>query len=193
MSSRYYFTIKELKELFEDAAEKVEELHSYQTDLMLAKPGPDKWSNHEICLHLVEFGNFYLMEMDKAITKANPMPQRDDPFRPRWYFRKMATLFEPPYNKMKLKTVSMFKPGSDEEVREALEELADVQANVLYILEQAGASRWDLKKIKGKNPVIRFLSMSLIELLVILEVHQRRHFWQIDQNMKVLEVETRNE
>jgi hypothetical protein len=113
---------------------------------------------------------------------------RDGPFRPRWHFRRMAAFFEPPY-KLKLKTLPVLKPGNQEEVRETLGELADIQANVLYILEQAGASRWNLKKIKAKNPMFRFLSMSLIEFLVIMEVHQRRHFWQIEQNLKALEKE----
>jgi hypothetical protein len=188
MSNRYYFTIKELEEKFEEAARRIGEIQNYQPDLMLMKPGPGRWSIHEICLHLVEFGKLYLREMDKAIAKANPMPQRDDPFRPRWHFRRMAAFFEPPY-KLKLKTLPVLKPGNQEEVRETLGELADIQANVLYILEQAGASRWNLKKIKAKNPVFRFLSMSLIEFLVIMEVHQRRHFWQIEQNLKALEKE----
>lgn len=184
MSKPYNYTISELEQKFKDASEQIKEYHNLSADLMTLKPEPERWNIHEICQHLVTFGKLYLSSMDKAISKANPMPQRDGPFQPRWRFRKMATLFEPPY-KLKMKTLPVLKPAHDSEIEDTLEELDDIQANVLYILEEAASGNWNLKKIKGKNPVYRFLSMNLIEFLVIMEVHQRRHFWQIEQNLKL--------
>lgn len=122
--------------------------------------------------------------MDKAIAKAKPVSQSDGPFRPRWHFRKIAHFFEPPA-KMKVKTISLFQPGTTDDVSQTLDELSDIQANVLYILDEAKSQRWNLQKIIGKNPAYRFLSMTLIEFLVVMEVHQRRHFWQIEENFRL--------
>jgi len=41
----------------------------------------------------------------------------------------------------------------------------------------------DLSRIKGKNPALQWVSMSLAEFLLVLEAHQRRHFWQIEQTL----------
>lgn len=186
MSHQYNFTISELEQKFKGASEQVKEYQQLPTDIMSLKPEPERWSIHEICQHLVVFGKLYLREMDAAITKAAPMPQKSGPFRPRWHFRKMAAFFEPPY-KLKMKTLPVLKPVLENEIEDTLDELDDIQANVLYVLDQAAENHWDLKKIKGKNPVYRFLSMNLIELLVNMETHQRRHFWQVEQNLKLFE------
>jgi hypothetical protein len=180
MNTDYNYTIGELKKLYENSEDEIKQYRKLTDDKLLKRPEEGAWSILEICNHLVVFGELYLKEMDKAITNANPMPQRDGPFKPRWHFRKMASLFEPT-SKMKMKTLPSLKPPESVETTAVLDDLSDIQANVLYILEQAGASRWDLKKIKGKNPVYRFLSMNLIEYLVMIDVHQRRHFWQIEQ------------
>jgi len=185
MSNDYIYTVAELEALFEDAKDQIDTYRSLSDELTLRRVKDGSWSIHEICDHLVVFGNLYLEEMDKAISKANPVPQKKGPFRPRWHFRKMASLFEPPY-KMKMKTLPPLQPSKTENLTETFDKLSDIQANVLYILEQAGASRWNLKKIKGKNPVYRFLSMNLIEYMVMIDVHQRRHFWQIEQLLSAL-------
>jgi hypothetical protein len=95
MSKAYIYTISELKQKFKDASEQVKEYHDLSVDLVTLKPEPERWNIHEICQHLVVFGKLYLSSMDKAISKANPMPQRNGPFQPRWRFRTMAAFFEP--------------------------------------------------------------------------------------------------
>ncbi len=185
MSTDYSYTITDLENLFENAQDKIDTYRSVSDETVMKRIKDGSWSILEICDHLVVFGNLYLKEMDKAITKSNPVPQQEGPFRPRWHFRKMASLFEPPY-KMKMKTLPALQPSNTENLSETFDGLSDIQANILYILEQAGASRWNLKKIKGKNPVYRFLSMNLIEYMVMIDVHQRRHFWQIEQLLSIL-------
>jgi hypothetical protein len=180
--NNYLYTIRELAELFESSQNKISTFRDLPSDIMITRPDNGSWSITEICDHLVVFGKLYLKEIDKAITIANPVPQREGPFKPRWHIRRLASMFEPPY-RMKMKTLPVFQPSKSENLSETLDGLSDIQANVHHILDQAGASRWNLKKIKGKNPAFRFLSMSLIEYFVMMDVHQRRHFWQIEQTL----------
>ena len=183
MSELYRYDIKDLQKLFRKANKQIDSLKDKPSDLLLFKLSEDTWNIHEICQHLSEFGRLYLEQMNRAITKATPMPQKKGPFQPRWFYRKIAGFLEPPY-KMKLKTLPMMTPEPDEETTSAFDDLADIQANVEYLLENAKDESWNLEKIKGHNPASRLLRMNLIEFLVILEVHQRRHFWQIEQIMK---------
>jgi len=184
MKKEYNFTLSELTEMYQNASRQISIYRDTSVKQFLFKPGPGSWSAHDVCRHLIVFGNNYLKQMDKAITKTKPLPQSKGPFRPRWHFRYMANFFEPPA-RMKVKTLPLFQPGNFEEVSRTLDELSAIQANVLNMLDEAKPEQWDLHKIKGKNPAFRFLSMSLIEFLVIMEVHQRRHFWQIEENFKV--------
>lgn len=184
MSNRYSFTLPELTKKFQDASRRISLYRDIPVKQLLFKPDPGRWSAHEVCLHLIAFGESYLQQMDIAITKAKPVPQSDGPFQPRWHFRKMAHFFEPPV-KIKTKTFPVFHPGTSEDISQTLDELSDIQANVLYLLDKAKSDRWNLHKIKGKNPAFRILSMTLIELLVLMEVHQRRHFRQIEENFRL--------
>jgi len=59
--------------------------------------------------------------------------------------------------------------------------LIETELQLLKLLDHAEKGSWDLTKITGKNPLLTFVPMNLIEFLVILLAHQRRHFWQIKQ------------
>ncbi len=175
--------LEELKAKYEDADRQISSYRTEPAEKMLFKPSKTGWSATEVCRHLIEFGKGYLHQMDQAVEHIRPTPQSDGPFRPRWRYRKMAAFFEPPY-RLKVKTLPIFSPGDSQSVEQALEELSDIQQNVLYLIERAARDRWDLNRIRGRNPAFKMLSMSLIEFLVLMETHQRRHFWQIDQNFK---------
>lgn len=186
MSTTYRFDYDEIKSRFDTAANQITSYRRNSSDQMLFKPSPGTWSARDVCQHLVVFGRIYLREIDSAISKTKPIPQREGYYRPRWHFRKLAAFFEPPY-KLKMKTVSAFSPGDEKSVVQALNDLEDVQQKILNILKQAESASWDLQKIKGKHPLISFLSVSLIEYLVLTEVHQRRHFWQIQMIFELYE------
>lgn len=147
---------------------------------MLLKLSEEIWSPIEVCQHLVQFNGLYLKQINRILKNATSLPQKRGPFRPRWIYRVTAQILEPPY-KLKLKTLPILKPSSETEILETLDELSKIQQKVQKILVDAEINNWDLEKIKGENPVYRFITMSIVEFLVILDVHQRRHFWQIQQ------------
>ncbi|MEX0995085.1 MAG: DinB family protein [Balneolaceae bacterium] len=183
MSKPYTYTIPELKNLYENADEQIRLFEDKPTELILFKLSKSTWNIREVCEHLIAFGRLYLEQINRAISSEKDPPQNSDPFQPGWLVRKWAALFEPPY-KLKIKTFPLMEPKGKKEIQATFNALHEVQVEVIKILQEAEKYEWDLEKIKGKNPVFRLMPMSLIDFLVLMEVHQRRHFWQIEQILK---------
>jgi hypothetical protein len=50
---------------------------------------------------------------------------------------------------------------------------------ILYFRKQ----QIDMNRTKGKNPLIKWLPMSIADLLLVLDAHQSRHIWQIETTL----------
>ncbi|MEX0770727.1 MAG: DinB family protein [Balneolaceae bacterium] len=183
MNKAYTYSIPELKERYRNADKQIRLYEDKPTDLILFKLSESTWNIREVAEHLTAFGRLYLRQINKAITEQSPLPQAGGPFQPRWIYKKWAVFFEPPY-KFKMKTFPLMEPKDEKEVNSTFDALHEFQNKIIDLLAQAEKSRWNLEKIKGRNPLFRILPMSLIEFLVLIEVHQRRHFWQIEQILK---------
>lgn len=169
-----------------DEAEKF--ILSVDETLFLQPPVEDRWSIAEIFSHLINYGNLYYGNLSSAIEST----QKDtsnvhQSFQPRWLVRKIVSFFEPPY-KMKLKTVKAMKPDSvsDYDRLELLDEYMNLQDRFVKQLEKAHQRKVDLNKAKMRHPMISFVKMTLTECFALAEVHQRRHQWQAEQTLKVL-------
>ncbi len=154
-------------------------------EIFIKRPAESVWSIAECYDHLNEFGNRYLNNIrsglkssPKAASPGVPSP----PFQPRLIWKGVIKLFAPPY-KMKLKTVDPFMPESSTSLNkeETLNQFIALQDQFIGEIEKARTGSVSLIHIKVPNPLLNFVKMTLSECFAIVEVHQRRHFWQAEQ------------
>ena len=178
-------TISELKEKFEGAKTVIHEFGSLDSETVIFKLNPETWSCVEICQHLIRFNDMYLQEMDRGLEKLKVIPVNGNLCSPSWAVRKLAGYMEPPY-KLGIKTIKPMSPSNvDLEPAETFMKLIETQDEIIDRLETAEKERWNLDKIKGRHPILKFLKISFTDSLILIDAHQRRHFWQFEQILKV--------
>lgn len=180
-------TYQDLIQIFKSAKKQVQSFHEIPDDHFVMKPAPGRWSVHEICRHLFLFNNLYIEAIIKA-AETNPKTTASvNGFTPGFFYRKYAGYMEPPY-KMKVKTIKPFDPGKDSSGKhEVIASLEQTESKITELLTGFKNRNTDLEKTKGSNPVLTFLPMSVIDFLALIDAHQRRHFWQIEQTLKQIQ------
>lgn len=177
-------TLESLTEKFEGAKTVVHEYGSLDYDTVIFKLNPDTWSCVEVCQHLISFNRMYVGQMNNALNEISTIPVNGQSFTTTWTIRKLASFLEPPY-KFGIKTIKpMFPSTVDLDPAETFHELIDSQDRIIQMLNQAGEERWNLDKLKASHPILKFLSFSFTGFLILIDAHQRRHFWQIEQILK---------
>lgn len=183
MSIKKKYTLDELKEQFEGAKTVVHEYGNLAEDTVNFKLNPETWSCTEVCQHLIRFNEMYMSEINSAIEKQSPLPvfKNSDSFTPKWSAKKLARYMEPPY-KFGIKTIKPMYPSNVElSAADTFIRLIEINEAIVTMLRNAEKEKWNLNKIKGKHPLLKVYRMSLIDFLIVIDAHQRRHFWQIEQ------------
>lgn len=167
---------------FEQAKVTAKELvHSVDNDIFLRKPAADKWCMGEILNHLLQAGNEYLPQIKKGLNKPDEdLEKGGEPFTPNFLFRWFIYSVSPK-NKRPLPTVKPFKPKSVDEINreEVLAGFLTLQDEFIHLIKKARLEQLNLDRIKTRNPIIKFVPMSLTACFGVQEAHQRRHFEQM--------------
>ena len=167
---------------FIQAKEIAQELaHSVNEDVFLRKPAEKKWSMGEILSHLVQTGNEYLPQIKKGLNKPDEdIPKGGEPFTPNFLFRWFIYFVSPEY-RHPIPTIKSFEPKKSENINpeEVLNEFLKLEDEFIHILKKAKLEQLNLDRIRTRNPVIKFVPMSLSACFGIQEAHQRRHFEQM--------------
>jgi len=173
-----------LSEKFEGAKTVINEYGSLDTDTVIFKLNPDTWNCVEVCQHLIRFNKLYLGQIDEALDEMSPIPVNGDTHSPGWLSRRFASFLEPPY-KFGVKTIKpMFPSMVDLDPAETFHALIAIQDHTIDLLKRAKNEHWDLDKIEAPHPLIKLLTLSFTDFLIVMDAHQRRHFWQIEQILK---------
>jgi len=184
MSIPKTISIDTLSEKFEGAKTIINEYGSLDTDTVIFKLNPDTWNCVEVCQHLIRFNNLYLGQIDDALDEISSIPVNGDSYSPGWLSRRFASFLEPPY-KFGVKTIKpMFPSMVDLDPAETFHALIAIQDHTTDLLKRAKNEQWDLDKIKAPHPLIKILTLSFTDFLIVMDAHQRRHFWQIEQILK---------
>lgn len=179
-------TINELSEKFEGAKTVIHEYGNLDSDTVIFKLNPETWSCVEVCQHLIRFNEMYRQKMDQALKNLSTIPVNGNSFSPKWASRKIASFLEPPY-KFGIKTIKPMIPSTvDLNPADTFHQLINIQDEFVNLLGKAKDERWNLDKIKGNHPLIKLYKMSYTDFLLVIDAHQRRHFWQIEQILKRL-------
>jgi hypothetical protein len=170
--------------MFESANKRIKAFHDIPDDLFTLKPDSKNWSAAEICSHITKFNTMYIDKIEIAADNHAQISRSTEPlFRPGYFYRMYAKSMEPPYT-VKLKTLRPFYPSTHElEKQDTISLLINTQQTLLDHSQQFKNNKLDLDITRGKNPLLQFLTMSITDFLVLLDAHQRRHFWQLEQTL----------
>jgi len=186
MSENHVFTFNDLKSMAGGAITVIEEYKKFPEDSMNLKLNPKTWSAAEVCRHLIQFNCIYLDLIENAINKSDPEKTQKRGFKPGWMAGKMISFMEPPY-KIGVKTISPLKPQINENTAlDTFNELINTEERLIEFLDTAENHSVNLDKLKAFHPVFKVFRMSVTEYILLLDAHQRRHFWQIEQILKRL-------
>lgn len=177
-------TSETLTEKFEGSKTVINEYGSLDSDTVIFKLNPDTWSCVEVCQHLIRFNEMYMGQVSDSLDRISTIPVNGNSFSPGWISRKFAAFLEPPY-KFGVKTIKpMFPSTVNLNPAETFHKLIDIQDDVVDLLKRAEKERWNLDKITAPHPIIKFLHLTFTDFLILMDAHQRRHFWQIEQILK---------
>ena len=178
------YTYNYLITAFEQAKLTAENLISgTDEDVFLKKPTEDKWCMGEILSHLVQTGNEYLPQIKKGLNKSDEdLAKGGEPFTPNFLFRWFIYFVSPEYKKP-VPTVKPFEPVSAVNIdkQNVLNDFLKLQDEFIHILKKAKLEQLNLDRIKTRNPIVKFVPMSLTACFAIQEAHQRRHFGQMQE------------
>lgn len=178
------YTYDQMSDLIKKDIDRIDDFYSIPKDLISLKPEPDSWSACEIIQHISKFNGLYMEQIDKAIQSGKNVKANGQQFKPRFIYRQFIRFLEPPY-KIKTKTIAPMYPNdtSDVNPEKPINDLKESNLEINKRIESFRKQQLDMNKIKGKNPVLQWVPMSLAEFILILEAHQRRHFWQLEQTL----------
>lgn len=178
------YSYSQLIELISKDIRRISDFHDIPNDLITLKPDPSTWSARETIQHIIQFNNLYLNQIDKAVENNEPIKTERERFKARFIYRQFIKFLEPPY-KVKVKTFAPMYPenSTDGNPKKPVDNLNSMNRNLINRVERFQNDRLDLDRIKGKNPILQWVPMSLSEFILVLEAHQRRHFWQIEQTL----------
>ncbi len=180
----FSYSYDELTELIRKDMDRIDDFREIPDDLITLKPDPSSWSTTEIIQHIKKFNNLYIQQIDNALEVSNPVRAQKDRFKPGFLFRQFIRFLNPPY-KIKVKTVAPMYPEvlSVGDSKKHIERLTETNRYLFNKINDFKKQNLDLDRMKGKNPVINWVSMTLTDFILVLEAHQRRHFWQIEQTL----------
>lgn len=184
------YTYNDFLEAYKNGLSRAERIRKLPDDLYSTKPAPEKWSVKEISLHIVRFNQLYLTELRDALSEPEPplLPENESliEFNPGLLKGWLIKITEPPY-KMKIKTVSLMHPKRLTSLNEtAREELISNQNELIGQVKMMMEMRIDADRLKAKHPIFKMIPFTATEVLALMDVHQRRHFWQIDQTLEMI-------
>lgn len=178
------YTYNDLQHLFDQSLQRLDEFERVPDDLFILKPDSGNWSADEVCQHLVRFNSLYIRQADRAVDSLTQFPEANGPFKPTLLAYLFARFLEPPY-KLKINTLAPMYPydtmnRNPQKVRKELHKIISTFSERVTEFQQKNLH---LEKVKGRNPIAKFLPMSLIDFILVLDAHQRRHYWQIEQTL----------
>lgn len=182
--ARNSYTYNDIQSLLDQSIRRLDEFEEVPDDLFILKPDSGNWSADEVCQHLVRFNTLYIRQVDKAIDSISKLPEANGPFKPSLLPFLFSKFLEPPYT-IKINTLAPMYPydTKNRNPQKVRNELRSIITSFLERISGFQQKNLDLEKVKGHNPIARFIPMSIIDFILVLEAHQRRHFWQIEQTL----------
>jgi uncharacterized damage-inducible protein DinB len=152
---------------------------------MNRQPAPGKWSIAQVLEHLNSYNRYYLPEMEKALVKKLPAHTQ---FRSGWFGNYFTNMMAPKANGItnKMSAPKNHVPVDNLNSAQVIADFIKGQSRLLKFLKQAENN--DMGKLRVPISISRFIKLKLGDTFRFLIAHQQRHFVQIDNILKVLDL-----
>lgn len=166
----------------------ISEWQMTQSAKLLQPPGVNQWSAAQCLEHLNSYGRYYLLEIEKAIERAE---QSDwlptEQFTAGWIGNYFTNLMIPEKDGKKMKKMSApknYTPAPALDCVKVVSEFIDQQEKMLQLLEKA--RKIDLNKAKVPISIAKFIKLKLGDVFMFLHAHNLRHIAQAERAMATL-------
>jgi hypothetical protein len=144
------------------------------------RPTIGQWSIAECLGHLNIMGSQQLVVIDAGIREARTQGWfASGPFTPGFLARRFIRASEPPVRRRR-RADALFVPASDQSADIVVPAIVDLQEQLLGRVRLSNGL--DLARIRVDAPGRGLLRLNLMELLLFLAAHERRHLaqaWQV--------------
>jgi hypothetical protein len=175
--------LQELRQQFEGIQAEAKDLTDGLSEAQFNwRPAPGQWSIEECLGHLTMVGHWEVRAMERAIDAGLASGLTGaGPFRYGPVERLIIDLTRPPV-RLKIPAPKTFVPLHGQPVTAVLPTFLHVQSQFIREIDRAGGL--DLRRVKVRTPISRFLRISLGAMLEQAAAHERRH---MDQARRVRE------
>jgi hypothetical protein len=175
--------IASLLEQIDSVTRKAEKLvHGRSNEDLTWKPEPGTWSIAECLDHLAQTTQAFLAPISQAVAEA-PALTSDRSLRTGTLARLFIRNLEPPY-RLRFKVLPQLTP-CHHDFRSAWTGFLTSQSSLQELVRSATGLAID--RVKIKSPVYARIAYNIYGALRMLAAHQRRHLWQIEQILAVID------
>ena len=152
------------------------------------RPRNGSWSVAECLEHLNVSADSFFAIWPEAIAQAGEWKEAGEPFKVDCRGRLLAWVLEPPA-RFKTKAPKWFEPAASAEIGPILDGFVDRQQKIIGVLRSCRGRAVD--EVKIASPVDARIRYSVWSSFVITAAHERRHLWQAEQAVKLLQTQRR--
>lgn len=153
-------------------------LKSTDPGLLLQTPAQDKWSVMQVLEHLNSYGHYYLLAIERSLTKNKPAIEF---FKPGWLGNYFTKLMRPQENGIiahKMQSPKDHRPSSHPDAFPVLNTFLEQQHYLLDLLELAKSK--NISAIRTPISISRIIKLKVGDTFRFLIAHEQRHFVQIE-------------
>ena len=182
-----YESIELLENLQADTRQLILTANYLQTTdpgLLLQEQAPGKWSIIQVLEHLISYGRYYLLAIEKSLEKDRPAV---GVFKPGWLGNYFTKLMRPGDNGVitnKMESPKDHRPSKYLDVLPVLTTFLEQQHYLLELLELAKSK--NISSISTPISISRFIRLKLGDTFRFLVAHEQRHFAQIDNTLAMI-------
>jgi hypothetical protein len=149
------------------------------------RPEPGRWSIAELLVHLNLTNQTYVPAIEVAVRegRSRGLTAPAQPFELGFVGAQFARSMEP--QRMKMSAPKMICPLLQGPAVEALPQFLRSQDLVVRAMDASDGL--DLASVKFTSPFFKLLRLSAIAGFAVIAAHERRHLWQAEQILPLLE------
>lgn len=151
-----------------------EEFKALSLEDLASRPAPGSWSALECFEHLNYYGNYYIPEIEKQISKS-PYPA-EETFRSGLLGNYFAKSMLPKEKQGKMKTLKSQNPIGKSLNKDVVDLFIDHQHQLLILLDRA--RQVNLTRTKTGISITKYLRLRLGDTFRVLVYHNQRHILQ---------------
>jgi hypothetical protein len=146
-------------------------------------PRPNSWSVAECLQHLSLTSEAYIPLLTKAIANLRGR-EKTSPYKLDWWGRALKWTLEPP-PRFRFATTKDFKPVEIGDENRVLGHFLRLQSEITKLVRDADGL--DLNAVNIRSPFSSHVRYNVYSAFVLIVAHERRHLWQAQKALEVVQ------